>query len=109
MKSLYVITCVLFFSCTSTNPYYQGRVIDEKAYPIEGAIVTELYQKKAAATDKNGYFKLSKHANWIDDLVFTKPGYETDTIPSVWHQGGETTRYNFITNDTRVVVLRKIR
>lgn len=48
-----------------------GRVLNEKGEPIEGATVTVKQTNQAAATDANGYFKLS---NVPDDAVLVITG-----------------------------------
>lgn len=79
-------------SCIQTNNFYQGRVIDENNNPLENVLVLELYRENQTKTDKTGYFSFDRHSsNFLEDLVFVKKGYKTDTIPTVWHQAGETT------------------
>lgn len=94
------------FSCKSINNYYQGRVIDENNKPLVNVTVMELHNdEKRTQTDKNGYFTLNRDSEDWSGLIFSKDGYITDTIPIVWHQAGETTRYHFIQNDITIVKL----
>lgn len=111
LKMPTVLTILLFalYGGNRTLPYYHGRVIDENQNPVAGVRVFEMYREHSVETDKNGYFRISKSPDWIDDLVFRKSGYLTDTIASVWHQHGETTEYNFINKDTTVVTLQAAR
>jgi hypothetical protein len=102
---------ILFFaSCSTMNEFYQGFVIDENNNPIVEVLVSE-YQREEnqARTDKIGYFKLSKKSCCISDLVFAKAGFRTDTIRTVWHQAGETTKYNFIMKKDTTRVKLEIR
>ena len=108
MKNIYYILILTLYSCNSVNNFYQGRVIDEKNNPIEGVIVAEDHIEKHTKTDKDGYFKLDRSPDWLGRLIFIKEGYKTDTIPTVWHQGEETTEYNFIKKDTTIVRLKTI-
>lgn len=112
MKNIpYPLIVLLLFSCKApVNNFYQGKVLDENGKPIEGVTVLEEHKnEKQTTTDLNGYFKLDKSPDWLGHLIFIKEGYETDTIPSVWHQAGETTEYNFIEKDTTIVRLKGIK
>jgi hypothetical protein len=109
MKKLhYTLFLFLLFSCKPrVNNFYQGKVIDQSDNPLEGVIVTEDDRNgKQTKTDKNGYFKLDRSPDWLGRLIFIRDGYQTDTIPSVWHQAGETIEYNFIEKDTTIVRLK---
>ncbi|MFC4212959.1 carboxypeptidase-like regulatory domain-containing protein [Pedobacter lithocola] len=106
MRYFLYFMLLLFFSCKTTNNFYQGRVIDEQNKAIEFVIVAEESGNRNTKTDKNGYFKLDRNRNVLEDLIFSKSGYVTDTIPTVWHQSGETTEYNFIEKETSVVRLK---
>ncbi|MGE8302304.1 MAG: carboxypeptidase-like regulatory domain-containing protein [Sphingobacterium paramultivorum] len=105
---LYLLVLFLLFSCkTKVNNFYQGIVLDQIDKPLEGVTVTEEGRnEKQTITDKNGYFKLDRSSDWLGRLIFIKEGFETDTIPSVWHQAGETTEYNFIGSDTTIIRLK---
>ncbi len=107
---LYTLLLFLLFSCkTKVNDYYQGIVLDQSDKPLEGVIVTEEDRnEKQTTTDKNGYFKLDRSPDWLGRLIFIKEGYKADTIPSVWHQAGETIEYNFIEKDTTIVRLKML-
>ena len=108
MKYLAYLLILIFFSCKTANNFYQGRVTNEENQPLEGVIVAEDHHDKQTKTDKTGYFKLDRSPDWLGNLIFIKQGYRQDTIPTVWHQAGETTRYNFIENDTTIVKLQHI-
>ena len=104
--------CALVFmllACRQkTNDFYQGVVLDENNVPLENVTVFEEYFKEnSTKTDNNGYFKLNQTPNWLLRLVFVKEGYKTDTIPAVWAQHGEQLKYQFVTNDTTLVRLKK--
>lgn len=103
--SYIILSLVALCSCNKVNNFYQGKVVDKDGKPIEGVVVGEDNIKKHTRTNKNGYFKLNRSPDWLGDLVFIKNGYRNDTIPSVWHQSGETIRYNFVEDDTTIVRL----
>lgn len=105
---LYLLVLFLLFSCkTKVNNFYQGIVLAQIDKPLEGVTVTEEGRnEKQTITDKNGYFKLDRSSDWLGRLIFIKEGFETDTIPSVWHHAGETTEYNFIGSDTTIIRLK---
>jgi len=106
MKNIIYLILLALISCNDTNNFYQGRVTDENNNPLVGVIVAEDRIEKHVKTDKNGYFKLDRSPNWLGNLIFVKEGYKTDTLPTVWHQVGETTEYDFIKNDTTIVRLK---
>ncbi|WP_437918647.1 hypothetical protein [Sphingobacterium sp. LRF_L2] len=106
-KLLFINLCGFFCSCHSSPLYYYGQVLDENNTPIESVYISKLYDDIGVVTDKRGYFKMDRSADRLDDLIFSKEGYITDTIPSVWRQNGEAIRYNFINHDTTFVKLIK--
>jgi len=106
MRHLICLSLVALCSCDSINDYYQGKVMDENGKALAGVTVSELYRNRQTETDATGYFKLDRSPEWLGELIFTKNGYHTDTIPSVWHQAGETTEYRFVKNDTALIRLR---
>ena len=96
MKNIILLLALTLFSCNPINNFYQGRVTDVHNNPLENVIVAEDRIERQTRTDKNGYFKLDRNSNYLGYLIFIKDGYKTDTIPTVWHQAGETTKYNFV-------------
>lgn len=89
------------------NDFYQVSVRDQNDNPLEGvSVIEEDRNEQQTRTDENGYFKLDINPDWLRRLIFTRKGYAADTIPSVWHQAGETIEYNFIENDTTIVRLK---
>lgn len=109
MKSQKIILFLLLISCGSKpNDFYQGLVMDENGNPIENVSVFEEYDiEYKVQTDKKGYFKLNRTPERISGLVFVKVGYKSETIPAVWAQHGEQFNYQFVTNDTTLVRLKK--
>ncbi|WP_300670348.1 carboxypeptidase-like regulatory domain-containing protein [Soonwooa sp.] len=107
-KIFYLTFSLLLASCSQVNNFYQGRVVDENGKALENVIVAEDVITKQTKTDKTGYFKLNRTPDWLGNLIFIKEGFVTDTIPSVYHQNGETTKYDFIKKDTTRVTLRRV-
>ena len=56
-------------------------------------------------TDKNGYFRFDRSPQVLDDLVFIKGSFKTDTIPSVYSVAREMLKYNFVEKDTTIVIM----
>lgn len=110
MKNL-IFTCLLIYlvSCDEKSlNYYHGVVVDGNSIPISGVLIKTRYIKPdVTVTDENGYFRLSKLPNTITSLVFSKEGYMTDTISSVYAHGGETLDYRFINKQIDTIPLRK--
>lgn len=107
IPSVYLLLFVLLACEQKTNDFYQGLVLDESGRPIENVMVFEEYGKEnRTKTDNKGYFKFNRTPDWLLRLVFVKEGYKTDTIPTVWAHG-EQLHYQFVTNDTTLVRLKK--
>lgn len=110
MKYMFYTLLLTLLSCKTANNFYQGKVMDENGKPIEGVnVMEENGNERQTSTDQTGYFKLDRSPDWLGTLVFRKKGYETDTIPSVRRQAGEKVRYNFIENETTVVILKAVK
>ncbi|MEZ4859017.1 MAG: carboxypeptidase-like regulatory domain-containing protein [Flavobacteriaceae bacterium] len=107
MKRYLFFLLVIFLNCTSVNDYYFGRVTDENNNPLENVIVLEEGFENQTKTDENGYFKLNCTPDWLSSLIFSKQGFKTDTIPTVYIQSGETINYAFIEKkDTTIIQLK---
>ncbi len=105
MKIPFLLSVLALATCNQHNNFYQGVVTDTAGTPLAGVTVTEMYRDNQTQTDADGYFRLSKSPDWVSDLIFVKEGYRSDTLPTVWHQSGETTEWNFVTKDTTRVRL----
>ncbi len=108
MKYFLYFLLLAFCSCNTANNFYQGKVTDENGNPLDGVLVTEYKMKNETTTNKNGYFKLKRTPDWLGKLTFCKVGHKNESIPSVWHQSGETVSYNFVKKDTTVVKLKHV-
>ncbi len=99
-----------FVSCKEkTLNHYHGVVVDSNSIPLSGVLVKTRYSKpEITTTNENGYFKLVKSPNTITSLIFSKEGYLTDTIKSVYAHGGENIDYRFINKEIDTIPLRKI-
>lgn len=109
MKNLLLILLIFITACSRPKDFYSGIVLDKNQIPIENVLIMEDDSTNTTFTDKSGYFKLKRNPTWLGNIIFIKEGYLTDTIPSVWHQAGETTEYNFLNDDTTVVTLKPIK
>ena len=90
MKAINVILIILttsFSACSiHFNDYYSGIIIDEFGLPIEGVSIKENsidVDLKRSITDKNGFFKMNRSENILPNLILTKKGFISDTIPLV--------------------------
>ncbi len=108
-KPYYAILLTLFiFSCKQEKKFYHGKVLDENNQPMSAVIVKELDGKDSVLTMDDGYFQLAKKPDRIDDLVFRKDGFQTDTIPSVSSHAGEQLFYMFLQDSPSLVVMRPL-
>lgn len=96
------------------NSYYSGFVVDEAGAPISGVVVCKYYgaansdinEEYCDTTDERGYFYVGRKKESLPDLVFSKHGYVTDTVPVVWMMHGEKVVYSLVvTSDTAKVVM----
>ena len=108
MKNILFILIVALTSCKSSNDFYHGVVTDENKKPIQGVTVCAMnsIDKYQTLTNEKGYFKLQQVESG-HNLIFSKESYKTDTIPTVWHQSGETTQYSFIYDEIDTATLSK--
>ena len=89
--------------------YYQGYVFDEHETPISGVRVRALnrwdpdkYQE--TATDTAGYFRIYRGDVYFDNLTFTKPGYQTDTMRTFGFHPELGTEYYFLRHPGSVMM-----
>lgn len=106
IKKYLFVSLFILLNCQSVSDHYHGKVTDENNNPIEDVIVKEECFEKKTVTNKKGYFKLKRSSNTLGYLIFSKEGYKSDTIPTVWSQHGEALQYNFIEKDTTDIRLK---
>ena len=94
------------------NEYYSGYIIDSSSKkPIKGVLVIEMNSIKndSSKTDSKGLFKLNRHENRLNDLIFSKKGYKTDTvIVSNKPKEIQSVRYLFLNDDKDTLKMMKI-
>lgn len=102
---------LLLSSCfEATNDYYSGIIVDELDRPVANVLVKEdlvdTYAFKKL-TDKNGYFKFKRNEGVLPDIILSKEGFRTDTIPMVWTHAGESVEYaDVIKKDSTKFILK---
>ena len=107
-KTMLFFYLLLIISCNKKATFYHGVVIDANKKPIANVNVSLRFDSnKSTFSKENGYFKLSKSPDIIDDLVFSKKGYITDTIFSVWTQHGEKVNYTFLNKSSDTIRLKR--
>lgn len=105
----YIYLLICFLSCDKELDYYHGVVVDSNLVPISNVTVKTDYSDAIfTETKKTGYFKLSREPNKYGSIIFSKKGYKTDTIRTVWAQSGEFLDYNFINKKIDTIALREI-
>lgn len=99
-------------SCRNSKlrDHYAGFVVDKEGTPISGVLVREGFTDgNKDTTDTTGYFQIKRTENVMGDLVFSKKGYQTDTVEVIWVMHGEIKMYSdLITSDTSGWVMREI-
>lgn len=102
---------LVYNSCgENLNNYYSGIIVDELGRPVQSVLVKEDIAEKYSnktLTDSNGFFKMNRTKGIFADLLLSKKGYLSDTVPVVWHQHGETTEFSsIIKKDSSQIVIR---
>ena len=90
---------------------YAGFVVDEMGMPISGVSITRdgLIAENRDTTDLKGYFSIKRTDNFLFDLIFSKKGYQTDTVRMVWLMHGEKEMYSdLVTSDTSRWIMREV-
>lgn len=105
---LCLFVLLVLAACKSSPNYYKGRVHDESGSPLKDVQVSENSAGQQSFTDSKGYFRMIKREGSLSNLIFSKKGFKTDTIPSVCHHAGKATTYNFINDDTTPVTLHPL-
>ncbi len=101
MKKLLLISLLITASCNEKlHDSYRGYVYNLKKEPLSGVIVcADVVNLECTKTNKNGCFLLKRGSqNFVDDLIFVKDGYITDSLETVYYKRGHGTIYLFLTN-----------
>ena len=84
IKKILLIT-LLIQSCSNTSKFHGYVYHDTMA--LDSVCVTD-DGGKSTYTDSLGYFVLEEDSKYFSDyLIFSKEGYRTDTIMTVYHRG----------------------
>lgn len=107
---LFLLPLLLSSCFETTNDYYSGIIVDELDRPVANVLVKEdlvdAYAFKKL-TDNNGYFKFKRNEGVLPDIILSKEGFETDTIPMVWTHAGESIEYSdLIKKDSSRFILK---
>ncbi len=105
------VLVLLVASCKNSKlrDHYSGFVVDEAGVPISGVWVRACFSvENSDTTNHIGYFKIKRADNTLEDLIFSKKDYRTDTVDMVWLVQGEKEIYSdLITSDSGKWVMRK--
>jgi hypothetical protein len=100
-------------SVLKKNDYYSGVVVDESGRPVENALVREFIADSSYArqvTDNNGYFEFKRSESILPDMIISKNGFITDTIPLVYSVHGEYLEYSsMILKDSSKFTLQRVK
>lgn len=107
-----LLSVLIAISCKNSKlrDHYSGFIVDEAGVPISGVLVREYFSvENSDTTDNLGYFKIKRTDDTLDDLIFSKKGYRTDTVKTVWLMHGEKEMYSdSITSNSSKWVMREI-
>ena len=106
-KFLFIFFIALSLSCKEKRLFYHGVVLDENNRPLPNVKVKELDFNNSTLSDSKGYFKLKKDINFISKLSFSKKGYKTKIVRTVWTHSGEVVGYTFLNKKADTVILQK--
>ncbi|WP_047789063.1 carboxypeptidase-like regulatory domain-containing protein [Tenacibaculum mesophilum] len=106
-KLLFIFFIALSLSCKEKRLFYHGVVLDENNRPLPNIEVKELDFNNSTLSDSKGYFKLKKDINFISKLSFSKKGYKTKIVRTVWTHSGEVVGYTFLNKKADTITLKK--
>lgn len=112
MKKLLVIIFFITISCKEKlSDNYRGYVFNLKKESLHNVKVYEQRDStKYTYTDENGYFLLPPRSlTFVDDLIFEKKGYITDTVNSYSQRIGARPVTLFLTQRSDTLFMRKIK
>ncbi len=112
MKKLLIIILLIITGCSEKlSENYRGYIYNSKKEPLHNVKVHEWYNPvKYVYTDKNGYFLLKPRSlGFVDNLVFEKKGYITDSLVTVYYHKGHGTIYLFLTNQPDTLFMKEIK
>ncbi len=102
---------ISFMSCRSIHihDYYAGFVVDQLGNPVDSVMVKEDWGERSNITysDKKGYFRMNRLENCLPDLIFSKEGYQSDTVRMAWIQHGEVAMYSPLPTSASSIVTIK--
>ncbi|CAA0159945.1 hypothetical protein [Tenacibaculum maritimum] len=111
MKRLLIIIFFIAISCKEElSDNYRGYVFNLKKEPIQNVKIYERRDStKYVFTKKNGYFSLKPRSlNFVDDLIFEKEGYITDTVYS-YSATRKRNKTHFLTNRSDTLFIEEIK
>ncbi|MBL3657557.1 carboxypeptidase-like regulatory domain-containing protein [Fulvivirga sediminis] len=85
ITKLIIIVLITATSCEQKlSDHYRGYVFNYNNEPLSGVKVSvDGFPSKYTHTNKKGYFSLKRRSStFVDDLIFEKNGYNTDTVYS---------------------------
>jgi len=107
-KPLFIFFMALVLSCKEKSSFYHGVVVNENNLPIPNVTVKKMNQRPLSTiTDSTGYFILYKNPDWLFDLSFSKEGYKTKIVRTVWTHSGEVVGYTFLNKKADTITLKK--
>ena len=110
MEKLLILILLLNTSCNEKlHDSYRGYVYNLKNEPLHGVIVcADIADHECTKTNKDGYFLLKRGSQtFVDDLIFVKDGYITDSLETVYYNRGHGIISLFLTNRSHTLFMRK--
>ncbi len=93
--TIYISLIILLFSCI-TPKNYEGYIFTKQKKPVMNIRVCEENSTNCTFTNKEGFFRLKKNTNSINNLIIFSNNKSIDSITTVWTQHGERVNYSFI-------------
>ncbi|MCD8440849.1 hypothetical protein [Tenacibaculum finnmarkense] len=112
MKKLLIIILFIATGCKEKlSENYRGYVFNLKKEPLSNVKVYERRDStKYVYTKKNGYFLLKPRSlTFVDDLIFIKEGYVTDSLETVYYNRGQGTISLFLRQRSDTLFMKEIK
>ncbi len=112
MKKIIIIILFTTMGCKEKlSENYRGYVFNLKKEPLHGVkVYADGVPLEFTYTQKNGYFSLDRGSlTFVDDLIFEKEGYVTDSLETVRYIRGHETIYLFLTNRSDTLFMKSIK
>lgn len=108
-KSLIIILLIITSCNEKLSENYRGYVYSLEKKPLNNVkVYPDRISSEYTYTQKDGFFSLKRGSlTFLDNLIFEKDGYITDSLETVYYHRGHGTIYLFLTTQSDTLFMRK--